>query len=80
MPYVCKLCGFAFGLIMLVLGYLATLWSFNLLIDANSKTGGNDTFKDFYQKCGGKTLYVAYDIVVALTIFGSIVGYQVISK
>lgn len=78
LPYVCKLCGVALGLIMLFCGYLATLWSFNLLISANIQTGGNKSFKDFYAKCGGRKLYLAYDFVVTLTIFGSLIGYQVI--
>jgi amino acid permease len=80
LPYVCKLCGVALGLIMLFSGYLATLWSFNLLISANIQTGGSKSFKDFYAKCGGRRLYLAYDFVVTLTIFGSLIGYQVIGN
>ncbi len=79
LPYVCKLCGLGLGVIMLALGYMATLWSFNLLIKANERTGGHKTYKDFCSACGGRKLFLGYDTVAIFTIFGSLIGYQVIS-
>ena len=79
LPYVCKLCGLVLGLLLLISGYLATLWSFYLLIEANNQVGRKKRVKEFYESCGGRKLYVAYDSVVIFTIFGSLVGYQVIS-
>lgn len=67
---------------MLLLGYIATLWSFYLLIKANRATGGergHKTYKDFCSACGGKSLFLGYDIAVIFTISGSLLGYQVIS-
>ncbi len=79
LPFVCKLCGLVLGLLMLIAGYLATLWSFYMLIEANNHVGRKKKVKDFYEACGGRRLYLAYDCVVIFTIFGSLVGYQVIS-
>ncbi len=79
LPYVCKLCGLGLGVTMLFLGYVATMWSFYMLMQANERTGGHKTYKDFCLACGGKKLFLGYDTVVIMTIFGSLLGYQVIS-
>lgn len=79
LPYVCKLCGLVLGLIMLILGYIATLWSFRLIISADVKTGGHRSIKDFCLKCGGPRLLKLYEIIVIFYLYGSMVGYQIIS-
>lgn len=78
LPYVCKTCGIGLGLIMLFLGFLSALWSFSLLVKANERAGGCKTYKEFCTKCGGRGLHLAYDFSVIFTIFGSLIGYQVI--
>ena len=78
LPYVCKLCGFVLGLLMLAAGYLATLWSFRLIISADIKTGGQRSIKDFCLKCGGPRLLKVYEYVVIFYLYGSLVGYQII--
>jgi len=82
LPFVCKLCGLGLGILMLCAGYIATLWSFYLLIKANRATGGDKghkTYKDFCTACGGRSLFLGYDTAVIFTITGSLLGYQVIS-
>ena len=82
LPYVCKLCGLALGLLMLVAGYVATLWSFYMIIKSNHKTGGkrgHKSFKELYVACGGEKLYLGYNIAVMFTVSGTLLGYQIIS-
>ena len=78
LPYVCKLCGLAFGLVLLFLGYLASAWSFSLIIRTDAKAGGFKSFRELCISTGGKRLMTIYNIVVILTIYGTLIGYQVI--
>ena len=78
LPYVCKLCGLAFGLIMLLLGYVAALWGFYMIIKTNEKGGKFKSYKDLYETMGGKGLLRFYNIVVIFTMYGCLTGYQVI--
>ena len=80
LPYVCQLCGLGLGMIMLVLGYAASSWSFSLIIRTNSKAGGYNSYKDMCIGTGGKKLMIFYNLVVIFTIYGTLIGYQVISK
>jgi len=79
LPYVCKLCGLALGLILLLLGYSASAWSFSLIIKTDVKSGGFKSFKEFCLNTGGRKLMIFYNLVVIFTIYGTLIGYQVIS-
>lgn len=79
LPYVCKLCGFALGVIMLVAGYAITLWSFKLIVSSDEKTGGHKTIKGFLLSCGGTKLLKLYELVVIFYLYGSLVGYNILS-
>lgn len=78
LPYVCKLCGLIFGMILLAFGYLAARWSFSMIIDVDTKGGSFKGFKGFCQAVGGKRLVLFYSIILCFTIYGTMIGYQVI--
>jgi len=78
LPYVCKLCGLVLGLFLLISGFIATLWSFTLIIQADIKSGGHKSFKDFCLKCGGPKLLKGYEYIAMFYLYGSLVGYQII--
>lgn len=80
LPYVCQLSGAILGAILLILGYIATVWSFTMIIRADEKTGGHAKMKEFLERCGSKGLSRAYDIIVIFFLYGALLGYQVISK
>ena len=63
-----------------MLGYIASSWSFSLIIRADAKTGGNKSFKEFCLRTGGPNLLKLYNYTVIATIYGTLIGYQVISK
>ena len=75
-----KMVGFSLGTFMLLLGYLAVYWSFQLLIEADNKTGGHTDMRDLLLDTGGKKLANYYEIVCAFTLFCMILGNQIISK
>ena len=79
LPYVCKLCGLVLGLIFLVLGYLASSWSFSLIIKTDAKAGGCKSFKEFCLNTAGPKVLAFYNYCVIATIYGTLIGYQVIS-
>ncbi len=79
LPYVCKVCGLVLGLVMLAAGYAASAWSFSLIIKTDIKSGGHKSFKEFCMATGGRKLMLFYNIAVFFTIYGTLIGYQVIS-
>ena len=80
LPYVLKLCGLIPGIIVLVLGYVGALWSFNLLLKADAKTGGHKTFKGFARACGGAPMKRYYNAIKMFCLYGSLLSYQIMSK
>jgi len=78
LPYVCQLCGLVLGIVMLILGYLATLWSFSLIISSDDKTGGHAGMKEFLESTVGKTSSRLYDLIAIFYLFGALTGYQII--
>lgn len=79
LPYVCKEVGLGYGIILLFLGMISTLWSFSLLIETYWTT----KFKNVEHMCqavGGKTLLWFYQIGILFLLFGAVIGFQVISK
>lgn len=78
LPYVCKLCGFINGLLLLVLGYLAALWSFTMIIGADMKTGGHREFKDYCLKCTNTKVLRVFEYTTIFYLYGSLVGYQIL--
>jgi amino acid permease len=79
LPWVCKEVGLGYGLILLFLGMIATLWSFTLLIETACTTN----IKNVEQMCeavGGRTLLCFYQTGLVFLLFGAVVGFQVISK
>jgi amino acid permease len=78
LPYVCKLCGLFFGLLLLISGYGATLWSFSLMISADIATGGHKEFKNYILKCTNRKVYKVFDLTTIFYLYGSLVGYQIL--
>jgi len=64
---------------MLVLGYCALYWSFQLIIETDSKTGGNSTIRQLYFSAGGRRLANLYDLTCVFTFFCILIGNQIIS-
>lgn len=79
LPYVCKETGLLLGLSLLVIGMLATYWSFTLLIET-SFTVGIKNVEHMCKAVGGKSLLWIYQIGLIVLQFGSCVSFQVISK
>jgi len=78
LPYVCKLCGLVFGMLLLISGYGATIWSFSLIISADVATGGHKEFKDYILKCTNRKIYKVFDFTTIFYLYGGLVGYQII--
>ncbi len=78
LPYLCKLCGLIPGLILLVIGYFLSLWSFNLIIRSDQKSGGHKSFKDYCMSMGGPKVMLVFNLSLLFTIYGAMFGYQVI--
>ena len=78
LPFVCQLCGLVLGLLLLVLGYAASAWSFSMIIHADTKGGGFKTYKEFCSTIGGRSLTIIYNAAAIFTIYGALLGYQVI--
>ncbi len=49
-----------------------------MIIKADAKGGGYKSFREFCQATGGKKLTLFYNIIVIFTIYGTLIGYQVI--
>jgi amino acid permease len=49
-----------------------------MIIDADTKAGGLKGFKGFCKAIGGKKLVLFYTIILCFTIYGTLIGYQVI--
>lgn len=49
-----------------------------MIIKSDAKGGGYKSFKDFCMAAGGKKLVFCYNMVVIFTIYGALLGYQVI--
>eukprot|EP00826_Nyctotherus_ovalis_P035269 TRINITY_DN3016_c0_g1_i2.p1 TRINITY_DN3016_c0_g1~~TRINITY_DN3016_c0_g1_i2.p1 ORF type:complete len:393 (-),score=67.52 TRINITY_DN3016_c0_g1_i2:161-1339(-) len=65
-------------MILLALGYLAARWSFSMLISSDTKGKGFKGFKGFCNEVGGKKFVLAYNLILGFTIYGTLIGYQVI--
>eukprot|EP00830_Metopus_es_P018069 TRINITY_DN6165_c0_g1_i2.p1 TRINITY_DN6165_c0_g1~~TRINITY_DN6165_c0_g1_i2.p1 ORF type:complete len:478 (+),score=37.77 TRINITY_DN6165_c0_g1_i2:58-1434(+) len=78
LPFVCKLCGLVFGIILLILGYATSMWSFSMIIGVTERIGTTRSFKEFCLKTGGNKLMLFYNMTVIFTIYGTLIGYQVI--
>jgi hypothetical protein len=65
---------------MLFTGYIATYWSFTLIIAADAKKGGHRSMKEFLAVCGGPSVSRAYEIITIFYLYGALFGYQVLSK
>jgi len=49
-----------------------------MIIKADTKGGGYKSFQELYTAIGGKKLITLYNIIVIFTIYGTLIGYQVI--
>ena len=78
LPYVCKLCGLGLGLIMMLLAYIASIWSFNMITKVNFTGTEHRSFNELYTAIGGKTLASFYNWIVIFSLYGTLIGYQII--
>eukprot|EP00826_Nyctotherus_ovalis_P060132 TRINITY_DN8412_c0_g1_i5.p2 TRINITY_DN8412_c0_g1~~TRINITY_DN8412_c0_g1_i5.p2 ORF type:complete len:163 (-),score=15.36 TRINITY_DN8412_c0_g1_i5:1074-1562(-) len=79
LPFVMKQSGIILGLVMIILGYSAMYWSFQLIIEVDNKTGGNSTMRELYSSAGGKRLANFYDITCIFTFSCLLLSNQIIS-
>lgn len=80
LPYAMVQSGCILGLILILLGAIAAIWSFDLIIQTLKRTGRITSVKEFCIKSGGPKLEIFYNVIVVLTLYGSICAFNIIVK